>query len=49
MEKESSKEKNSKLDPQKKELILTIGVLIISIIVGIFIGIILYEAMYGPL
>ena len=48
MEKDSNK-KEKKLTDKQKEILLTIGVLIICIIVGIFLGRILYQVMYGPL
>jgi len=34
---------------QKKELIITIVVLLIAVVIGIFGGKALYEAMYGPI
>ena len=49
MEKESSKEKKNKLDPKKREIILTVVVLLIAIVVGIIVGKILYEAMNGAI
>lgn len=49
MEKESSKEKNNKLDPKKKEIILTVVILLIAIGIGIIAGKFLYETMYGPI
>ena len=53
MEKDSKKEKvekkKRKLTDTQKEILLTIAVLIICIIVGIFLGRLLYQTMYGPL
>lgn len=45
MEKDS-KNKESKLTPKQKELIVTIFVLLISIVVGFFIGKALFEALH---
>ena len=49
MEKDSSKKEEKKLTDTQKEILITIGVLIICVIVGIFLGKIIYEAMYGPI
>lgn len=49
MTKGSSKKEKKKLTETQKEILFTIGVLIVCIIVGIVLGRILYQSMYGPL
>ena len=45
----NKKEKKNKITINKKELIITIVVLVLCIVVGFFAGKALYEAMYGPI
>ena len=50
MEKKKTEEiKEKKLTAKQKEIIFTIIVLFLAIVVGIFGGKALYEAMYGPI
>ena len=45
-EKEIKIEKDNKLTDKQKELIITIIVLVASVVVGFFIGKVLFDAMY---